>query len=158
MLGSVARKLRIFGFDTAYIAHTADDEVLRMGVEQGRIILTADKEFFKRLVSRGARGVLVDGSDDFGDLFHIFEKLSIKSVGVDLGSRCAACDGLLESVSREEVSSSVPEAVLARRDSFYRCTGCAKVYWDGSHLERLRALARRLEARLASPPPAASKG
>lgn len=157
MLGSVARKLRIFGFDTAYIAHIADDEVLRMGVEQGRIILTADKEFFKRLVSRGARGVLVGGSDDFGDLLHIFEKLSIKSVGVDIGSRCAACNGLLAGAGREEVSGTVPAAVLSRHASFYRCTSCGKVYWDGSHLERLRALARRLEARLAGGP-AASKG
>jgi uncharacterized protein with PIN domain len=157
MLGSVARKLRIFGFDTAYVAHTADDEVLRMGMEQGRIILTADKEFFKRLVSRDAKGVLVEGSDDYGDLFHIFEKLSIKSVGVDLGSRCAACNGLLASAGREDVAESIPAAVLSRHDGFYRCTGCAKVYWDGSHLERLRALARRLETRLAGPP-AASKG
>jgi len=47
MLGSVARKLRIFGFDTLYIAHAHDDEILKTGIEQGRVILTADKELFK---------------------------------------------------------------------------------------------------------------
>ena len=55
MLGSVARKLRIFGFDTAYVAHTADDEVLKLGVEQGRIILTADKEFFQAHCQQGRK-------------------------------------------------------------------------------------------------------
>src|SRR5919202_2153926 len=58
MLGSVARKLRIFGFDTLYIAHTHDDEIMKIGIEQGRVILTADRELFKRIVKAGAKGVL----------------------------------------------------------------------------------------------------
>lgn len=157
MLGSVARKLRIFGFDTAYIAHTADDEVLKLGVEQGRIILTADKEFFKRIVSRDAKGVLVKGSSDFDDLLHIFAKLGIKSASVAIGSRCAACNGLLAGKKPSEVSGTVPEAVLARHGSFYQCTSCGKVYWDGSHLQRLRALAENLERNLAGNP-ASTKG
>ena len=157
MLGSVARKLRIFGFDTAYVAHTADDEVLKLGVEQGRIILTADKEFFKRIVSRDAKGVLVKGSSDFDDLLHIFGKLGIKSASVAIGSRCAACNGLLAGKKPSEVCDMVPEAVLARHGGFYQCTGCSKVYWDGSHLQRLRALAEKLERNLASNP-ASTKG
>ena len=44
MLGSIARKLRIFGFDTIYIFAHADDEILKIGIEQDRVILTADKE------------------------------------------------------------------------------------------------------------------
>lgn len=158
MLGSVARKLRIFGFDTAYVAPTAaDDEVLKLGVEQGRIILTADKEFFKRIVSRDAKGVLVKGSSDFDDLLHIFGKLGIKSASVALGSRCAACNGLLAGKKPSEVCNVVPEAVLARHGSFYQCTTCGRVYWDGSHLQRLRALAEKLERSLASNP-APTKG
>jgi uncharacterized protein len=159
MLGSVARKLRIFGFDTAYVAHTAaDDEVLKLGVEQGRIILTADKEFFKRIVSRrDAKGVLVKGSSDFDDLLHIFGKLGIRSASVVIGSRCAACNGLLAGKKPSEVSGMVPEAVLARHGSFYQCTGCGRVYWDGSHLHRLRALAEKLEKNLANNP-APTKG
>ena len=43
MLGSVARKLRIFGFDTLYIKHIHDDEVLKIGIEDNRVILTCDK-------------------------------------------------------------------------------------------------------------------
>lgn len=149
MLGSVARKLRIFGFDTAYMAHTTDDEVLKLGVEQDRIILTADKEFFKRLVSRNVKGVLVKGSDDFDDLLHIFAKMRIKSIGVTIGSRCAACNGRLASKKPSEVAGLMPTAVVARHGNFYQCASCAKVYWDGSHLQSLRALAERLERNLA---------
>ena len=48
MLGSIARKLRIFGFDTLYVAHAHDDEILKIGIAEDRIILTCDKELFKR--------------------------------------------------------------------------------------------------------------
>jgi uncharacterized protein len=44
MLGSVARKLRIFGFDTLYIKHTHDDEILKIAIEDNRAILTCEKE------------------------------------------------------------------------------------------------------------------
>lgn len=157
MLGSVARKLRIFGFDTLYMAHTADDLVLKTGVEQNRIILTADKEFFKRIVKQGARGVLVGGASDLDDLAHIFAKIGIMSVGVALGSRCAACNGLLEPRSPFEVSGAVPANVAGRHREFYLCPGCGKVYWDGSHMRRTRAFAGALERRLRAGP-AASKG
>src|SRR6185503_765174 len=79
MLGSVARKLRIFGFDTLYLAHVEDNEVLKIGVDQDRVILTADKEFFKRIVKANAKGVLVGGSDELEDLVHILEKNGIRS-------------------------------------------------------------------------------
>ena len=82
MLGNIARKLRIFGFDTIYLAHARDDEILKIGIEQDRVILTADKELFKRIVKVGARGVLVSGgASELEDLIHILTKNGITSVG-----------------------------------------------------------------------------
>jgi uncharacterized protein with PIN domain len=155
MLGSVARKLRIFGFDTAYLAHTSDDQILKMGMEQGRTILTADKEFFKRIVKHGAQGVLVDGSNDLGDLAHILGKMGITQVSVALGSRCASCNGILEDRSKGQVE--VPPAVAGRHREFYQCIRCGKVYWEGGHMKKMRAFAEALERRL-NAGPEASKG
>lgn len=155
MLGSVARKLRIFGFDTVYLAHTDDAQVLKAGVEQGRIILTADKEFFKRIVKHGADGILVDGSDELADLAHILGKLQITTVAVALGSRCASCNGMLEGRTIGQVE--VPAAVARRHSEFYQCATCSKVYWEGGHMKKLRAFASALERRL-SADSRASKG
>lgn len=155
MLGSVARKLRIFGFDTVYLAHTDDDQVLKAGVEQGRIILTADKAFFKRIVKHGADGILVDGSVELADLAHILGKLQITTVAVALGSRCASCNGMLEGRTIGQVE--VPAAVARRYSEFYQCATCSKVYWEGGHMKKLRAFARALEMRL-SADSRASKG
>ncbi|AIF85310.1 hypothetical protein NTE_03281 [Candidatus Nitrososphaera evergladensis SR1] len=154
MLGSVARKLRIFGFDTLYVPDTSDNEILRLAAEQGRVILTADKELFKRMMKQGAPGVLVDGTSDLDDMAHIFEKLGISAnLFSRIGSRCTSCNGALVQKRPEEVGALVPATVLARHDGFWQCTDCQKVYWDGGHLGRIRAFARNLEDRLS-----ASKG
>jgi len=149
MLGSVARKLRIFGFDTLYIAHAHDDEILKTGIEQGRVILTADKELFKRVVKAGARGVLVSGSGELEDLVHILSKNGISSVDLDgIGSRCSICNGLLEEKRPDQVKNSVPRKVAELHREFYQCTTCRKVYWEGGHLTRIKALVRSVDTML----------
>jgi uncharacterized protein with PIN domain len=159
MLGSIARKLRFFGFDTLYIAHAHDNEILKMGIEQDRVILTADKELFKRIVKVGARGVLVGGGpSELEDLAHIFAKSGIKSLDINgIGSRCSVCNGLLEERTSDQMKNNndnyngvlvVPDRVIACHKQFFQCTTCGKVYWEGGHLTRIRALARSLDARL----------
>jgi hypothetical protein len=149
MLGSVARKLRIFGFDTLYIAHAQDDEILKTGIEQGRVILTADKELFKRVIKAGVRGVLVSGAGDLEDLVHILSKNGITSLDLDgIGSRCSVCNGLLQEKRSEQVKNGVPGKVAKLHRKFYQCTACGKVYWEGGHLRRIKALAKSVESKL----------
>jgi uncharacterized protein with PIN domain len=154
MLGSVARKLRIFGFDTLYVAHASDDEILKIGIEQNRVIITADRDLFRRVVKAGADGVLVDSStgDEVQGLVHILAKNGITSIGLDgIGSRCSVCNGLLEARTPDQVMDSLPGRRIAELQSeFYQCTSCGKVYWEGGHLKRLRALAKSVERKLSS--------
>jgi hypothetical protein len=149
MLGSVARKLRIFGFDTLYIAHAHDNEILKTGIEQGRVILTADRELFKRVVKAGGRGVLVSGAGELEDLVHILSKNGITSVDLGgIGSRCSVCNGLLEEKKPEQVKKGLPGKVAELHREFYQCTTCGKVYWEGGHLRRIRALAESVDKKL----------
>src|ERR671919_780781 len=157
MLGNIARKLRIFGFDTAYMAQAHDDEILKVGIKQDRVILTADKELFKRIVKVGARGVLVSGrSSELEDLVHILSKNGITSVGMNgIGSRCSVCNGHLEERTSDQVRNDdcnndliVPDKVIACHNQFFQCIACGKIYWEGGHLKRIRALVRNLDAKL----------
>jgi len=149
MLGSVARKLRIFGFDTLYVPDTSDDEILHIAAQQGRVILTADRELFKRIIKLGASGVLVSGTSELDDIAHVFEKFDISTDLSRIGLRCTRCNGILALKSPREVSSLVPASVLARHAEFKQCINCQKVYWYGGHLGRIVAFARNLEFRLA---------
>ncbi len=164
MLGNIARKLRIFGFDTIYLAQAHDDEILKIGIEQNRVILTADKELFKRIVKVGARGVLVSGgASELEDLVHILTKNGITSVGMNgIGSRCSICNGPLEERTLDQVKNDddnndgdddvvivgVPDKVIACHNQFFQCTACGKIYWEGGHLKRIRALIRNLDDKL----------
>ncbi len=161
MLGNIARKLRIFGFDAIYMAQAHDDEILKIGIEQDRVILTADKQLFKRIVKVGARGVLVNGgASELEDLVHILTKNGITSVSMSgIGSRCSICNGHLEVRTSDQVKNvddnnnndhdvTVPDKVIACHNQFFQCIACGKIYWEGGHLKRIRALIQNLDAKL----------
>jgi hypothetical protein len=149
MLGGIARKLRIFGFDTLYVKDADDGEILKIGMDQGRVILTADREFFKRIVKAGAPGVLVAGKGEVEDLVHILSKNGIGSVSTDrIGSRCSICNGLLTPKNISDMKGNVPEKVASSHQDVFQCVDCRKVYWEGSHLRRIRALVKQIDFRL----------
>ncbi len=139
MLGSIARKLRIFGFDTLYIAHTHDDKILEIGIVENRVILTCDKELFKRILKKEAQCVLLQGSNDIADIVHILTKCGIVSLQFNtLNSRCAVCNGLLIKKEPFDVISEVHSNVLKRHKQFFKCSKCKKIYWEGSHLTKIQ--------------------
>ena len=49
MLGKLARWLRMMGFDVTWSNQVTDEEVVRQGREEGRIILTRDTQLIRRL-------------------------------------------------------------------------------------------------------------
>jgi uncharacterized protein with PIN domain len=160
MLGNIARKLRIFGFDTIYLAQATDNEILKIGIEQDRVILTADRELFRRIIKVGARGVLVSGRvSELEDLINILTKNGIRSVGMNgVGSRCSVCNGLLERRTPSQVKNNVgsndqavvrvPDKVMTCHDQFFQCTSCGKIYWEGDHMKRIRAFVQDLDSKL----------
>ena len=149
MLGSIARKLRIFGFDTLYVANVEDGEILKLGIDQERTILTADKEFFKRIVKARASGVLVGGSNELEDIVHILERAGVRIVDPgEIGTRCSICNGTLELADASDIST-LPERVTSGYTNFFKCISCGKLYWEGTHLKRIRVFIQRINDTLA---------
>ncbi len=146
MLGSLARWLRFFGFDTLYLEPGAEDQVLADRARaEGRWLLTRDRE----LASGGPRTTLVRAGDLEGQLVEVFERLSLRPVPTLEYARCGECNGLIEEATRDQVAAVTPPHVLATAPRFRRCAGCGRVYWPGSHgsriVERMEAVVNRLE-------------
>jgi uncharacterized protein len=152
MLGSIARKLRVLGFDTLYIRNINDDDVLDIACKQDRVILTCDKELFKRILKVGGYGALLDGNNDLDNLIYIFLKYGVKAVDLDTNcSRCVVCNGFLEHKLITEIdSNSIPPRIRTQYKEIFRCTCCNKCYWKGSQFLQLRKMAKLIEARLKS--------
>lgn len=138
MLGSLARKLRMFGFDTLYFNNIDDDRLIEIGKEQNRVLLTCDKHLFQRAINADVCSILLDGSGDIKNMVHVLKNNKIDSVEfLPEQSRCPVCNGVLESCDKESIKKGIPDNVLKSHDDFYLCKGCGKIYWQGSHMRKL---------------------
>lgn len=133
MLGSLARWLRIMGYDTTYEKDRGDDEILRSSKEEGRVLLTRDEE----LAARGAPSSLYILSDDLDQ--QLRQVADAFGLVADEGMvRCTVCNGELELMPKEQLAGQVPEGALENHQEFFKCRGCGKVYWKGSHWNNIR--------------------
>jgi len=137
MLGRLTRWLRILGYDTAYAPDTDDNELLRLARAQDRILLTADHGLAAR---RGARILLIEAQDLDGQLREARSALGPPPGGAL--SRCVACNGKLVRVDKSELAGRLPPYVLATHQEFRRCPDCGRIFWPGTHVERMRAMLR----------------
>jgi uncharacterized protein with PIN domain len=148
MLGSLARKLRVFGFDTVYYREGSDSELLEMAVDEGRLILTSDRGLFERAGRTGVPSILIRGSND-GERIRCLSG-ALRADGIELvrgESRCAVCGRVLERLARSGVAGRVPDGVARSHRDFFSCPGCRKLYWKGRQWTRLRRLSSILEGR-----------
>jgi len=134
-LGRLARWLRILGCDVLYGTNFSGNGLLAAARRDGRVVLTRDRRLAKQ---REAPAVVQIESDEFrAQLRQVVEAFGIDPTA-ELFRRCVECNAELRSVAREEIAGRVPEFVLATQPSFRRCPCCAHVYWQATHVERVR--------------------
>jgi uncharacterized protein with PIN domain len=63
---------------------------------------------------------------------------------IRLSSRCMECNGELETVRPDAVAKWVPPGVVRYHQKFFRCRGCDRVFWHGSHWERIGGRLERI--------------
>jgi uncharacterized protein with PIN domain len=145
MLGSLARKLRAFGFDTAYFREGDDASLISIAASEGRVMLTSDRSLAERARGNKVPTLLVTGNNDSERISSLAK--GAKAGGLVLVSAsplCSICNGTLIALAKREVAGEVPPSVLRRHRLFYRCEDCGQYYWRGAHWKKLRWLERRL--------------
>ncbi|HEX7079871.1 MAG TPA: Mut7-C RNAse domain-containing protein [Gammaproteobacteria bacterium] len=138
-LGTLARYLRLVGFDTVWRNDLGDDEIIAIAAREHRIILTRDRGILRDgRVTHGYWLRAVDPREQFEELVRALDLAR----RVRPYTRCLECNGLLEPLSREAAKPLVPARVHAAHREFVRCGRCGRVYWSGSHRARLDAIVR----------------
>jgi uncharacterized protein len=133
-LGTLARRLRLLGFDTSY-ANDADDRTLvRIAVEDDRVLLSRDRGLLSRRVVR--YGYLPRSDDPDDQLAEVVNRFGLAADAAPL-TRCVRCNALLVAVTLAEVADAVPQRSRRAFDRFARCPDCGQVYWPGSHIDAL---------------------
>lgn len=147
MLGKLARWLRAMGYDTLYFRVAQDRSLLQLARAEARTLLTRDARL-ARLA--GAGGLLIRATEIEPQIVEVVEQLALAPSGEGLLSRCLECNALLEDRLKESVRGLVPEYVFVTHHRFVGCPGCSRIYWQGSHADRILA---RLERALGSRAP-----
>jgi uncharacterized protein with PIN domain len=58
--------------------------------------------------------------------------------------RCLPCNGELKAASKEEVLDRLEPETRRYFDRFWHCEDCQRIYWQGSHYERMQLLVKGL--------------
>lgn len=139
-LGALARRLRLLGFDTVWERDLDDATIIAIAERERRIILTRDKGILKN--GRVTHGYWLRAGDPEKQLEEVIEALDLTG-SIQPYTRCMQCNGDLEAIERSSTADSVPLQVFLVYRDFRRCKGCGRIYWRGSHVERLdRTVAR----------------
>lgn len=141
-LRKLARRLRLLGFDTDYREGRDDPELAEISQRENRILLTRDRGLLMRRIV--TRGMIIRNTNPLFQTREVLERLDLWSQCRPF-SRCIDCNGIVAPLPEEDVSLSalrqgIPEGVLEWCRHYYRCSLCGKVYWKGSHYDRLEKI------------------
>jgi uncharacterized protein with PIN domain len=139
MLGALARWLRALDLDVAYDPAIDDPELVDKAVAEGRVILTRDRRLTERRLARNH--LLIRSEVVEEQLRQVLDELGIRPDPRRRLGRCLRCNTPLEDLDPEVARARVPPWVGKTHNDFRGCPHCGRVYWRGTHVDRMsRAL------------------
>ena len=133
MLGKLAKWLRVMGHDVIYGEHLSGPGLIRAARADDRLILTRDR----KLKKRQPPDYLFIESDHYREqLRQVIQVCGLKPLEHAF-SRCLECDIILQPRTKADVEKSVPPYVLATQEKFSWCPKCRRIFWPGTHHERM---------------------
>jgi uncharacterized protein with PIN domain len=107
------------------------------GLCRGVTELTRDVALLKRRAV--THGTFVRSTDARQQVHEVLRRFQL-SDSLAPYTRCLACNGRLEDVTKAEVEPSLPPMTRVLYHEFRRCPDCARTYWRGAHHRRLEAM------------------
>lgn len=134
-LGTLARRLRLLGIDTAYHNDRDDDILVAQANAERRVLLTQDRGLLRR--RRLWLGAHVRGARPDDQLRDVLERFAPPLAP---WTRCTSCNGRLTPADKGDVEDLLLPGTRRSYDAYGRCVTCGHVYWRGAHSGRLEAI------------------
>ena len=146
MVGTLAKWLRILGYDTCFDPDMDDHQLVRLARAEGRVLLTRDRELARR---PGLHAVFLTSQSLEAQVGQVLTELNLEPERSF--SRCPVCNEQLSEVDRHAAQDRVPAYVARTHESFRACPACQRVYWRGTHWQQMdEQLARILKGEIPS--------
>lgn len=134
-LQKLARRLRLLGFDVDFSPNRDDAALADIAEAEDRILLSRDRQLMMR--RKVARGLYVRNTDPEKQVAEVLDRLDLRCRCRPF-TRCIECNGMIEALDPDaSPDPDIPPGVRAWCREYYRCRGCGRVYWKGSHYVKL---------------------
>ena len=135
-LGRLASYLRMLGFDTLFPENYDDEYLAEVSSTENRIMLSRDRGLLMRKIV--VHGYYVRSTNPRQQVVEVAQRYNLMT-HIEPFRRCAHCNGVIEPVAKEAILDRIQPDTQRYYDEFRLCTGCDRVYWKGSHFERMQA-------------------
>lgn len=133
-LGKLTRYLRMLGFDAAFDLTLDDEQIIYKAIQDDRYILSKDKALL--LDKRVAHGYFIVATNLRAQLIEVIKHFALIE-NIKPFIRCLDCNGELTTVEKKEIAKEIPISIVNHCHSFTRCTRCQKIFWEGSHKQKM---------------------
>ena len=141
-LGKLTKYLRMMGFDVYYKNNLDDEEIINISIKERRAILTKDRGILKR--NEVTHGYWVRSIKVEEQVREILERFNLQK-DIKEFSRCLECNELLVPAEKNKFLIELPPKVIQSQNKFYRCPACKKLYWKGTHYQRMLSFIQSLK-------------
>jgi len=149
MLGNIARKLRLSGYDSEYLADIDDNKLIDSAKKENRVVVSSDEELIKKTKKLGMKSIYVTKKEEIEQFFEIISSMKLERIQIN-GSvaRCPKCNSLTELVDKNRIKEKISQGVIKLNDKFWRCKSCNQIYWEGTHIKNLQSFVSKINERL----------
>jgi len=148
MLGNIAKKLRLMGYDSMYFSDINDDELIQVAKKDERIIISRDEDLIRKSIKYGIKSILTKNSTEIEQFRDIIKKTNLKIIKINGDrARCPNCNSKTQSIDKKNILQKIPTKVLEYNDRFWECKSCNQIFWEGTHIKNLQKFVGELNER-----------
>ena len=130
----LAKWLRLLGYDTKVIKAISLLNLIRIAKKERRIIVTRSREVLNHPLE--FERIFIHSNDLEGQLQELKPWLVCDENY--MFTRCPEDNELLKDIKKEKIIELIPERVALLYDEFKICQKCGRVYWKGTHYQKIK--------------------
>jgi len=146
MLGNIAKKLRLLGFDSEYVSDIDDYKLIEKAKNENRTIISRDRNLIDRAKKNEISSIYITTENEIEQFQEILKNthLQLDEISGD-SARCTKCNSPTSQINKLEIRNNIPQGVFEYNEKFWKCDRCDQIYWEGTHIKNLQEFVHKIK-------------